>query len=121
MAYSHFQLSGTPIKNPTTFRRSYYLITNLERRADGMIVGDLISKKRKYYFTYDALSAADIDNFVSIIYDSNTLFHTLTYLHNGRLESAVVYSGELATELNRAMSAGSGWSWRNTTFNLIEQ
>lgn len=116
---ANFSINGRGIKNPSTFKIERYNVTNLERRADATMVGDLIAKKRKFYFTYDAIKAKELDNILNIIWETNALFYTLQYKENGVTKTATVYSGSIPTELHSAKSGE--WVWKNVTFNLIEQ
>lgn len=117
---SNFKINGTSIKNPSNFKIERYNVTNLERLADAKMVGDLIAKKRKFYFTYEAISGYDLDKILDLIWETNALFYELTYLENGKSKSATVYVGSIPTELHRA-GRTTNWVWRNVTFNLIEQ
>ena len=92
----------------------------MERLADATMVGDLIAKKRKFYFTYDAISGDDLDTILEAICDSTTLFFPLEYLENGVHKTATVYVGSIPTELHRAGKT-TNWVWKNVTFNLIEK
>lgn len=116
---AHFTINGRGIKNPSTFKIERYNVTNMERLADATMVGDLIAKKRKFYFTYDAIKASDLDNILDAIWETDELFYTLQYLENGVQKSAIVYVGSIPTELHSAKSAE--WVWKNVTFNLIEK
>jgi hypothetical protein len=117
---ANFQINGTSIKNPTEFKIERYNVTNLERLADAKMVGDLIAKKRKFYFTYKAISGHDLDAILGLIWETNALFYELTYVENGQAKQATVYVGAIPTELHRA-GRTTNWVWRNVTFNLIEQ
>ena len=117
---ANFQISGVDIKNPSEFKIERYNVTNMERLADAKMVGDLIAKKRKFYFTYEAISGYDLDRILDLIWETNALFYELTYLENGVSKSATVYVGSIPTELHRAGRA-TNWVWINVTFNLIEQ
>jgi len=117
---ANFQLSGVAIKNPSDFKIERYNVTNMERLADAKMVGDLIAKKRKFYFTYEAISGYDLDKILELIWETNALFYELTYLENGTTKTATVYVGSIPTELHRA-GRTTNWIWRNVTFNLIEQ
>ena len=64
---ANFQLSGVAIKNPSDFKIERYNVTNMERLADAKMVGDLIAKKRKFYFTYEAISGYDLDKILEPI------------------------------------------------------
>ena len=117
---ANFQINGTNIKNPSNFKIERYNVTNLERLANARMVGDLIAKKRKFYFTYEAISGYDLDNILDLIWETNALFYELTYIENGKAKQATVYVGSIPTELHRA-GRTTNWVWRNVTFNLIEQ
>lgn len=117
---ANFQINGTSIKNPTEFKIERYNVTTLDRLADAKMVGDLVAKKRKFYFTYEAISGYDLDKILDLIWETNALFYDLTYLENGKSKSATVYVGSIPTELHRA-GRTTNWVWKNVTFNLIEQ
>lgn len=120
MASGYFSINGIPIKNPTTFKKERYNVTNLARLADATMVGDLIAQKRKFYFTYDAISAADWQNILNAIWESGTIFFPLVYLENGVQKSATVYVGNIPADLAWA-APHSHWVWKDVSFNLIEQ
>lgn len=118
MAY--FTINGRAIKNPSSFKIERYNVTNMERLADAKMVGDLIAKKRKFYFTYDAISGEDLDNILELIWETDSLFFPLKYTENGVSYFVTVYVGSIPTELHRA-GLTTNWVWKNVTFNLIEQ
>ena len=117
---ANFTVNNIAIKNPSSFRIERYNVTNMERLADATMVGDLIAKKRKFYFTYDAISGDDLDTILEAIWDSTTLFFPLEYLENGVSKTATVYVGSIPTDLHRA-GITTNWVWKNVTFNLIEK
>ena len=117
---SNFTVNGRAIKNPSSFKTERYKVTNMERLADAKMVGDLIAKKRKFYFTYDAISGNELDNILGAIWGTNDLFFPLNYTENGVGKSATVYVGSIPTELHKAGKT-TNWVWKNVTFNLIEQ
>lgn len=116
---AHFTIDSTDIKNPSTFKIERFNVTTLERLANADLAGDLIAKKRKFYFTYDAISADDLDNILDLIWETSSLFYTLGYEENGVGKTATVYVGSIPTELHNAR--GSGWIWKGVNFNLIEK
>lgn len=120
MAYGAFKINGVAIKNPSTFKIERYNVSNMERLANADMVGDLIAKKRKFYFTYDAITAEDLDAILEAIWDINYLFYDIEYKENGVAKTAKVYSGSIPSELHHA-GKGSNWVWKNVTFNLIEK
>lgn len=117
---ANISINGVPIKNPTSFKIERYNITNLERLANGDITGDLIAKKRKFYFTWEAITGYELNTILNVIWETNSIFYTLTYLENGIQKSAVVYAGSIPTDLHRA-GHSTNWVWRNVEFNLIER
>ena len=116
---ANFAVNGRAIKNPSTFKIERYNVTNMERLANAKMVGDLIAQKLKFYFTYEAITASDLDNILEAIWESKKIFFPLKYVENGKAKSAIVYVGSIPTELHSAKS--KEWVWKNVTFNLIEQ
>ena len=115
-----FVVNGVTIKNPSTFKIERYNVTTMERLSNADMVGDLIAKKRKFYFTYDALTGEELENILSAI-DTDVLFFRLVYPDNGtaRTKSASVYAGSIPSELHRMGNRNT--VWKNVTFNLIER
>jgi hypothetical protein len=118
MAQQEFKIDGVTIKRPSSFKIERYNVTNLDRRADAKMVGDLIAKKRKFYFTYAAITARELNVILDAIWETNSLFFTLTYIENNVTKTVTVYSGSIPSELHMT---GSNWVWKNVTFDLIEQ
>lgn len=117
---ANFSVNGVAIKNPSAFKIERYNITNMERLADAKMVGDLIAKKRKFYFTYEAITGYDLNVILEAIWETDSLFFTLNYLDNGVAKTATVYVGSIPTDLHKA-GRTTNWVWKNVTFNLIEQ
>jgi hypothetical protein len=117
---SHFSINGTDIKNPTTFKISRYRITKSNRLADGTMSMELIAKKRKFFFTYDAIDTKEKDAILEEIWENDDNFYDFSYEEDGETKSATVYAGELPTELHQAYENGM-WVWKNFNFNLIEK
>lgn len=115
-----FKIRGTTIKNPSNFKIERYNVTTMERLANAKMVGDLVAKKLKFYFTYEAISGYDLDVILDEIWEAPGLFFPLEYVENGITKTATVYVGSIPTELHRA-GRTTNWVWRNVTFNLIEQ
>ena len=117
---ANFVVNSVSIKNPTTFKIERYKVTNMERLANADMVGDLIAKKRKYYFTYDAITGADLDIILEAIWDADEIFFPLTYTENGEEKTVQVYVGSIPSELHRGGTTRN-WVWKGVTFNLIQQ
>ena len=122
---ANFSINGVGIKNPSSFKIERYNVTNMERLANAEMVGDLIAKKRKFYFTYDAIKAKELNNILDIIWETDefflkyAIFSFNKFLENGKQKSAIVYVGSIPSELHSAKSAE--WIWKNVTFDLIER
>lgn len=118
-----FTLNGTRIKNPSSFRFEPYMITKANRVASGDMVMDFIALKRKFVFTYEAISSRDLDLILDILWrqvaQTRQCFINLSYPYNNRQESAVVYAGSIPHDLHRG--EGSVWVWKNVSFSLIER
>lgn len=116
---AHFRINGVDVKNPSTFKIERYNVTNMERLANADMVGDLIAKKLKFYFTYEAITASELDVILDAIWNIDKIFYTLEYDYQGKTGTATVYSGSMPAELHSAKS--KEWVWKNVTFNLIEK
>ena len=119
-----FKINGVEIKNPSTFKIERYLVTNMERLANADMVGEIIAKKRKFYFTYETLTAAELNHILNTIWEISSLFYPFQYEENGTVKNAIVYSGSIPSELARVHGSTSNpdnWVWKNVTFNLIER
>lgn len=112
------RINGIEIKNPSKFRVERYNVTNMERLSNADMVGDLIAKKKKFYFTYDAISAEEFDVILSAI-DTNTIFFPFEYYDRGSLKRYTVYVGSIPSELHYMSSVNT--VWKDVTFNLIER
>ena len=117
---ANFTINGVGVKNPSSFKIERYNVTNMERLANADMVGDLIAKKRKFYFTYEAISGDDLDKILEAIWETNELFFPFEYLENGASKTATVYVGSIPSDLHKA-GRTSNWVWKNVTFNLIER
>ena len=115
---AEFKINGTLIKRPSKFKIERYNVTNLQRLANASMSGELIAKKRKFYFTYDAITSDELNTILDAIWETNSIFYTLKYVENNQSKSATVYVGSIPTELHRT---GGKWVWKNVTFDLIEK
>ena len=116
-----YVINGVTIKNPSSFKIERYNVTTMNRLSNADMVGDLIAQKKKFYFTYDAISAEDMDAILDAMWDSQVLFFTLEYPYHGRTETATVYVGSIPSELHRGNKDNSNWVWKGVSFNLIQR
>lgn len=115
------KINGRDIRKPSGFQISSYNLTKSGRVASGLMVMDLVAKKRKFFFTYDIIDSRSMDLILSLI-DGSAMFFTLTYEENNRVQTATVYVGEIPRERFRTRDkTTSVWYWKNFNFNLIEQ
>lgn len=114
-----FVINGVTVKNPSTFKIERYNVSTMERLSNADMVGDLVAKKLKFYFTYEAISAADFDRILSAIWDADGLFFPLQYDDRGETKKASVYVGSIPAELHYMSKTNT--VWKNVTFNLIER
>lgn len=113
------RINGVKVKNPSTFKIERYNVTTMERLSNATMVGDLVAKKRKYYFTYEALTAEELDVILSAIWDSSGLFFPFQYEDRGVQHTVTVYVGSIPSELHYMSNRNT--VWKNVTFNLIER
>lgn len=114
-----FVVNGIKIKNPSTFKIERYNITTMERLSNADMVGDLVAKKLKFYFTYEAITAEELDAIIAAIHDTDALFFTLEYPDRGTTKRASVYAGAIPAELHHMSNKNA--VWKNVTFNLIQR
>ena len=122
MSYSAgFKIGNTPIKNPSNFKMSFYNITKAARTANGSMSMELVAKKRKFFFEYEIISAAQKKEILDLI-DTEAMFFTLTYVEDNVTKTATVYVGEIPMEKHRQGLGSNGqWYWKGFNFNLIEK
>lgn len=113
-----YALNGVPIKRPSTFKIEKYKVTNATRLANSNMVADVLSRKRKFYFTYTAISSTELDKILDILWENDDYFFTLSYVENGIEKTATVYPGSIPATLHRPEGV---WVWKEVSFNLIEQ
>jgi hypothetical protein len=116
---TNFQIDGVTIKTPHTFRIERFRITKSNRLASGSMSMELVAKKRKFYFTYDAIESSDLNIILDALWETDNLFYTLSYIESNERKTAIVYVGSIPTELHR--TDDSNWVWKNVTFDLIER
>lgn len=116
-----FRIGNVIIKNPSTFKIERYNVTTMTRLSDASMAGDLIAQKHKFYFTYDAITADELDIILNAIWHTDSLFFNLTYPYQGHERVNMVYVGSIPTELHSANKNNRNWVWKNVSFNLIER
>ena len=127
MAYNKFKINGIYIKDPKQFKISNYKTSSLARLASGRMVGDQLGRERKLYFTYDAITAKDLQVILDAIFWNEGMFFPVEYIESIGGAAPIVrtmtcYVGEISQDLVRDNQAvDSQWVWKNVNFNLISQ
>lgn len=116
---SQLKLNGTVIKTPHQFKIERYNITSAKRLSSGRMQMDLIAKKRKFFCTWEAITAAELNTILNIIWETNSVMFTLSYVENNVVKSATVYAGALPSTLFRTDDLN--WIWTDVQINFIEQ
>ncbi len=112
-----YTINSVAIKNPTDFRIERYNLTKSGRVASGLMVMDLLAKKRKFLFRYKAISGTELNNILNLI-DGTDIFFTLSYWENNVLKHATCYAGHIPSHLFRRDGV---WYWKDVNFDLIER
>lgn len=115
-----FYINGVQIKTPHGFDISRYNLTKSGRVGSGDMTMDLIAKKKKFGFTYDALDGPELKAILALIFDSPACFFELTYPdETGDAQTKTVYVGEIPSKHVRGR--GKYTIWKDVTFSLIER
>lgn len=114
-----FSINDIPIKRPHTFKIERYRITKSNRLSSGLMSMENIARKRKFYFTWEAIESKDLNTILDAIWETDECFFTLKYVESNVQKSAVCYVGSIPTDLHRT-SDGS-WIWKDVSMNFIEQ
>lgn len=118
MAVQQVKINGTTIKRPLEFRIERYKISTLERISDGSMVGDFIARKRTFHFGYPSINGTELDAILDLLWETNEMFATLTWIENNVEHTTTVYPGAIPQQLHHT---GSQWVWQDIKFQLIEQ
>lgn len=113
-----FAINGVTIKRPSDFKISRYRITEANRNAAGTMVMDNIARKRKFFFTYNAIESDELNTILNQIWETDSVFFTFSYKENNVSKSAVCYVGEIPSDLFRT---DYKWTWKDVTMNFIER
>jgi len=124
MGNSKFSINSRNIKNPSGFSIERYTLTESTRIANGDMVMDFVANKRKFQFTYAAITSTDLNVIIEELWSdlvtSHNCFHTLVYTDELNVSKSVtVYAGAIPTTLHRA--DGKEWVWKDVSFSLIER
>lgn len=117
MSVKPIKINDTQIKNPTEFTIERYNLTKAGRVASGLMVMDLIAKKRKFLLRYSVISGPELTSILNLI-DGSSVFFTVEYQENGVTKTATCYAGHIPSDRFRTDGV---WYWRNVNFDLIER
>lgn len=112
------------MKNPTDFKVERYKVSTLTRIANADMVGDMVARKYKFYFTYAAISAAELNKLLEAIWDIDGMFFYLWVPEGNNLASKTpyrVYAGAVPASLHYGNRNPATWVWKDVSFSLIQQ
>lgn len=112
------------MKNPTSFKVERYKVSTLSRIANADMVGDMVARKYKFYFTYAAITAYDYEEMLKAIWDINGMFFYLHVPMGESLEDKTVfriYAGAIPATLHYGNHNPKTWIWKDVSFSLIQQ
>ncbi|MNB69320.1 hypothetical protein D3C75_158480 [compost metagenome] len=113
------KINGGDVKVPSDFGYEYYNLTKSGRVASGRMTMDIIAQKRKFSFSYEVMSGAEMAKLKQLIFNPNVPFFSLEYDDESGTNVAIVYSG--AIKATRFRVGEMGWYYKGVTFDLIEQ
>ena len=113
-----FKLNGVPIKRPSTFKISKYMLTKSGRLASGDMTADIVAKKRKFFLNWKAIDSTDFNVILDIIWETDKFFYDLEYVENNEVKHTTVYSGEIPANLHKT---GDIWVWKDVELHFIER
>ena len=112
------------LKNPSTFKVERYKVSTLTRIANADMVGDMVARKYKFYFTYAAITAEELNTMLDAIWAIDGMFFYLWVPEGTSLADRTcyrVYAGSIPTTLHYGNRNPSTWVWKDVSFNLIQQ
>ncbi|MNH36298.1 hypothetical protein D3C79_970730 [compost metagenome] len=113
-----YRVNGEAIKAPSEFGYEYYNLTKSGRVASGKMTMEIIAQKRKFSFSYEVMSGADMANIRNLLFNPKIPFFSFEYDDESGVQVAVVYSGAIKAIKFRSHM---GWYYKSVSFDLIEQ
>lgn len=112
-----YLINGIKIKTPHTFQIERFKLSKSGRLASGLMVMDIISKKKKFMLHYDVISGPDLTVILNLL-DSDVAFYNFQFVEIGAPVTYIVYPG--AIKYDRFRNDGRTY-WKNVNFDLIQQ
>lgn len=111
-------IRGTEILSPSEFQVSYNDISKAERNANGYMIIERISTKRKLFFTYSYIPADEAAFILQLI---EPTFYDVSYLdpQDGVMKTGNFYCGD--RQLGMIDYRNGVARYKDFTFNLIER
>lgn len=118
MAKQLIQVDGVTIKTPPDdIGIESYNLTKSGRVVSGLMMLDIIARKRKFTFSYPILSSTQMQVILDRI-DGGLNFMTLSYVDANVTKTATVYAGAIK---KRKARSGNIWYYKDVSFDLIER
>lgn len=112
-----YKVNGLEIKSPSTFSIEKYNLTKAGRLTNGIMMLDLVGKKRKFVIQYNVLREQEYTEIINIIFGVS-MFFTFEYNENSVDKSAICYVGAIKQQQFRTEST---WYWKDVAFDFIEK
>lgn len=109
-------INDVAIPTPKTFEVETFDIVRQNRTASGKMVVDAIAKKKKFKFSYPALTGAELDGILTLLYAN--YFLVLGYPTETGTATATVARGDVPRRL--LINSGDKL-YQNISFELVEQ
>jgi hypothetical protein len=111
-------LNGVALPTPTEFQVSYNDISKADRNANGYMIIERIATKRKLFFTYSFVTAADANLILQLI---SPTFYDVTYLdpQDNVMKTGNFYCGD--RQLGMIDYQNGVARYKDFAFNLIER
>ena len=109
-------------KRPSEYKQERYKISTLSRIANGDMVGDVVARKNKFYFTFKAISARELNELLDAIWWNDGMFFYLHVLTGKNAYTTYrVYAGSIPASLHYGNANPDVWIWKDVTVNFIEK
>jgi len=112
------QINSVTISTPSEFTVGVYDITKAERNANGKMIIEKITTKRKLELTYSYLSNANLSTLLSAIAASITFTVTYPDPVTGAARTGTFYCGDRSVGMIDYQSSTP--RWQKVKFNFIE-
>jgi hypothetical protein len=112
-------IDGTPIKSPHDYKVSIYRLSKSGRLSSGLMVMDIVAKKRRLDLKWLSIKGSDLNNLITLL-DANT-FYTVSYpdpVNPTGQSTMTAYVGDISQVL---FYSDNNRVWKDVSIALIER